>query len=408
MNRLIGMGIVATVALSGVSPAAADEQGDVGLGDEPISPGASGENIDAQALQAYLSSLSPEEMEQLIADAAAARLRIERREVAAELTHGLLYDPDEVDKAIQRLSDAPENTRDDNIRRICEAFASVDFRLAEPYEHFRRGRYAQAAEGLVKLINPNDASWLSAAEHYLLARSLTAAGDNWAALEVYARLLERMSEKQSFAGDAVERMAGLYERMGRRLYALESYRMCLSRYGLMLSRERFDEINQRIAELTRLYSAPLSAAEEMMGDVADRLADADSGEQTQQKQREIVMLLEDLIKTAEERSSGGGQDSGGQRQRQQRQEASRRNSSSGARGGNRPSSPLDTGMLPEGNAGGTGELSRVYEGGESGDWAALPPRQREQLREAAEQAMPERYRRMIQDYRTRLAEQRPE
>ncbi|MFW6066346.1 MAG: tetratricopeptide repeat protein [Planctomycetota bacterium] len=398
--------IAAVAAFAGASPAQLDD-GEAGFGDEPIAPGDTAGEIDHQALQAYLASLSEEEMERLIANAAAARLEAERREAASEMNRGLLYDPDEVEAAVERLRREPENTRSDNIARICRAFAAVDFRLSEPYEHFREDRYDQAAEAMRKLINPNDASCLSAVEHYLLARSLEASGEQWDALETYAQLLERMPERYSFAADAAERTAELYEQMGRRLYALEAYRVCVSRYGLMLSKERFDEINQRILELDRLYRAPLSTVEQMMGDVAERLSAADSGEQTRRKQREIVMLLEDLIKTAEE-SSSGSSDSQGQRQRQQRQSASRQDRSSQGRRGGRPDSPLDSGALPEGEPGRMDELSGVYEGGESGDWASLPPRQREKLQETAEQAMPERYRDMIRDYRTRLAEQEPE
>ncbi|MGC9455506.1 MAG: tetratricopeptide repeat protein [Phycisphaerae bacterium] len=409
MTRLAAIILACFAVLTGAAEAQQDDSGDVGFGDEPIAGDESSPQVDEAALQAYLATLSEEEMDRLIADAAAARLEAERGEAAAEMQRGLLYDPDEVDAAVGRLREDPENTRSDNIQRICRAFATVDFRLAEPYEHFREGRYDKAAEGLRKLINPNDASYLSAAEHYLLARSLAEAGDDWGALDVYAQLLQRMPDRYSFAADAAERTAELYEQMGRRLYALESYRVCLSNYGLMLSKERFEEIRQRVAELEGIYRAPLTTAGQMMGDVAERLEAADSGEQTRQKQREIVMLLDDLIKTAEESAGSSGNSQGqGQRQRQERQDASQRESSSrGGRAG-QPNSPLDTGTLPEGDPGSTDELSRVYEGGESGDWASLPPRQRQKLQEAAEQAMPERYRDMIKDYRTRLAEQRPQ
>jgi TolA-binding protein len=409
MDTLRAILVTAVVALAAqaatAQPADADDASAAGLGDEPIAPAAPAGAAESEQLQAYLNSLSEEELEGLIADAATARLEAERREVAAEMAQGLLYDPGEVDAAVERLQADPANTQQDNIRRICEGLASVDFRFAEPYEHFQAGRYGGAADAVRELINPNDASYLSAAEHYVLGRSLAESGQLWPAVDAYTRLVQRMGDKVSFSADAAQRTAALYDDLGRGLYALEAYRLCLESYGLTLSKERHEQIAERVRELERLYRAPLSAAGEMMGDVAERLSKADSGEQTRRKQQEIVALLEDLIKTAEEQAAGGQGGAQGQRQRRQRQSASQREQSGGQRGGNRPSSPMRQSVLPEGELRRPEELSRAYEGGESGDWATLPPRQREKLREAARNAMPERYRDIIRDYRTRLAEQ---
>jgi hypothetical protein len=46
----------------------------------------------------------------------------------------------------------------------------------------------------------------------------------------------------------------------------------------------------------------------------------------------------------------------------------------------------------------------VHNGPESGDWATLPPREKQKLEELRKKVMSERYRDIISKYRTKISE----
>ena len=54
------------------------------------------------------------------------------------------------------------------------------------------------------------------------------------------------------------------------------------------------------------------------------------------------------------------------------------------------------------------KLEKKMENGQGGDWADLPPREKERLQEVGKKLMSERYRDAISDYRNRLAKTRQE
>ena len=70
-----------------------------------------------------------------------------------------------------------------------------------------------------------------------------------------------------------------------------------------------------------------------------------------------------------------------------------------------PTSPMQRSTLVPGAVKRPSRLSELHEGRESGDWARLPPRQREKIRQIMRKRMSERYRQIIKDYMSRLAEQ---
>ncbi len=419
--------LVLLLALLLVGSESAWSQGD----DPPVGPGPlvgepapeplpdtlppAGESDDEITLEQLLSEMSDEEIERVLELAAEARLRAERRKVAGEIEGGLLYDPSDVDKALAILRDEPANTQADNIQRICKALATVDPTFAEPYRLHRQGEHGKAVVAARKIRNIHQATYLSAATHYLYARALADAGQPWEAVYAYNDLLTRMPERVSFASEAAVQIARTYEAMGRNYYALQMYENALLNYGLTLDKDSADRIARRIEQLNAIYADPMKAVAERMDRVGDRLASVDSGRQTQKLGDEAVDILTDLVKTLEEQGQGGNSSSSPQQQQakkdqqdQQDQQGSKQQQQASKQGQqNQPnaSSPAQKSYLGGGQARTfTAESQERAGPAGEGDWADLPPRERERLQRIGKQVLSERNRNIVRDYHTKLAE----
>jgi hypothetical protein len=218
--------------------------------------------------------------------------------------------------------------------------------------------------------------------------------------------MANMPDRISFAAASARKAAETYETLGRGMYAMQMYGYCLKNYGLTLSRGDFDAMMKKLEALAEVYKDPLAAAAEKMGRVRKRLADNDSGAETQKKEDQIVALLEDLIKTAEERQAGGAggkKPAGGQKRQPRRGEAAATAGLPGAR--RQPSRPAERSAVVPGPVERPTRLTKIHRTSESGDWATLPPRRREMLQQIRDRVMSERHREMISDYRSRLAEE---
>jgi len=352
--------------------------------------------------------LTPQEAEELLKQALQARLRIERRQVVAEMRQGLLFDPDEVDKAEKMLNDSPADTQKDNIERIFKALGMVDIRFTKACRLYAEGRYAEAAETAKPLLNPQDASCLSAARHYLAASACSGAGMNDEAVEIYRHILSAMPDRISFAAQSALNAARAYEKMSRGLYAMEMYSYCLKNYGLTLDQSEADELVAQVRRYAEIYKDPLGSAAAGMTAVQARLEALDSGPEPQKRQGEAISLIEDLIKTAEEQQASSGAQGRQQQAASQPGGQEDRQASAGQAGQpmttGRPASPAQRSALVPGAvrrpARGEGDVAA----GESDDWAQMPPRQRQQLQQIMRKVISERYRDIISDYHRKLAE----
>jgi len=389
------------------------------LQDSPAPAPVAGEAEEADALADMLESLTPAQLQELIAQAAQTRLKVERRQVAAEIGQGVLYEPAARQEALRLLEDKPANTRKDNIDRICRAFAKVDARLAKPYELFVSGEYAKAAEAAKSTLDSSQKTYLSAARHYIYAESLLKAGQNIDGVEAHRDILFDMPEKVSFGTAAALKAAAAYEKMGRFIYAMEMYAFCLKYYGLTLDAEEAEQVATKLQDYQKTYSdrfgLPVIADE--MHQVRRRLEQADSGTETQAKQKRIVALLTDLIKTIEEKQKGGGQGKGkgkgkgkkpGEGSSQGQGQGQGKGKGNRPAGAGQPSSHARVSALPPGPTQRPGKLSPIRPTAETGDWTVLPPRERERLEQIKRKLMSEQYRNMIRDYLSRLAQESPE
>lgn len=392
------------------------------------------ENKDAADEELYkvLEGLTPEELRDLIKKSAQLRLTAERRQVAAEIDASLVIKQDLKDAARKVLDDNPANTQKDNIDRISRTFCKIDERFDAAYKLYKEGKFAEAAEAFKKIASTKEVNYFGAAKSYLLGDSLVKAGlvnlDSadvtkslaarkvvWEAIDNYIDMLDNMPDRVSFSASAAINLADACDRLGRGIYAMEWYTFCIKNFALTLDKEQVDAIADKVEKLTDIYRDPLLTVTRMMGDVSERLSKTDGSKATQDKQQEIVLLLEDLIKTTEEKQQKQqGQPSPSQGKKPGDEQGDDQKDGEG-KGGEKPSKPSGTGQptkganisaLPSGGGSRTPRVSEIRDSGEHSIWSDLPPREREKLQEASKKAMSERYRDINRDYFLRLAEEK--
>lgn len=398
-------------------------------------PSATSEPVTANPMQkddlSQILETPKAELDELIKKSVLTRLTAERQQVANEIRDDLLFNDanGEKDAAIKVINDNPSNTQKDNIERICKAFALVDEGFAGAYKLYTDGKYAEAADAFRKIVNVKEVRYFSAAKSYLLGDSLyrqglAGLGDPakdfasrkliWDAYDAYQDLLQSMPDRVSFSASAALNSALACDKLDRGFYALEMYVFCIKNFALTLDRDQVQAIVEKAKQLQDIYADPMASVTKMMGDVKTRLDNIDSGKETQDTEKKVVALLDDLIKTTQEkdqqqnqnpsssksRKKGAGQGEGeseGQSQDQSQGKSGKADRT------NKPGSGAKTSALPDGAAGRKPPLSEVRETGEKGDWAELAPREREKIEAAKKAVMSERYRAIIGDYFERLA-----
>ncbi|MHC4562405.1 MAG: hypothetical protein ACYS8X_06495 [Planctomycetota bacterium] len=370
---------------------------------------AAGDPAADEELLRLLQQLDPDQLAKLIAEANAQRLAVEREQAIAEIRQGLLYDPDQIDEAAKLLESRPARTRDESILRINQALDMVDQRFAEARRLLAGNKPGEAAVAAKKLLDPHQATVVSAAQHLLYADALQQARQFEEAAEAYGDILKAMPERISFAAAAALRAGASYDRAGRGIYARDMYDYCLTNYALAIEEHEFEQVATRLAELEAIYSDPMAAVAGMMGEARQKLESADSGRQTQQAQREAAAILEDLIRTLEEKNQQNSSNSqSSQRQRQTKDSSSsseQEQPTTGPSGGDRPTSPMENSRLVPGKLPEPSRLATVHDSDESGDWASLPPRKREAIQQIMRKTMSDRYRWIVSDYHRRLAKE---
>jgi hypothetical protein len=363
--------------------------------------------------ETVLRDMSPEEMRKIVQTAAQRCLDVERRQATAEIKENLLYDENDVKTAVEILEHSTETpSRRDNIDRICQAYAAVDESFRQAYKLYREKQYAKAAGRLKENLNPEDASYFSAAVHCLYADCMIQQEKNWPGVEAYSDLLVNLPDRISFAAEAAMQAAKTYERMGRNLYAMQMYVYCLNNYALMMDQEELIAAADRCKELEGMYRDPMSSLTGMIAHIHERLNRRDVGEGTQQRQEEVVALLEDLIKTHEEKRrpdrNNKPKPKTGQRQgeKNQQNQAKQGGSKSGRPSGTprNPTVGATESVLVPGPVSRPNKLAKIHAGREVDAWAELPARQKEAVRNLMRQRLAERRGQMVRDYHKKLAE----
>jgi len=360
------------------------------------------------SLDDLLDDLTDEELDKVLLEGMAARLRIERQQVAEEINNGVFYEEEDIERAKAILKDG-KNTQVDNINRIIRAFAVVDPVFANLREQLQDNKIQEVMEGAKKILNTNEANYFSAAKHYLYAEAMAkGAKDYWDAIDAYGNIVVNMPDKISFAASASIRTGKLFEEHGRLYYATEQYVYTLKNYALTLSSEEFNALKAKVEENQKIYESPMDYLTKEMGVVEERLDSNDSGDITQNKEDQIVAVLTDLIKVMEEAKKKDPKEK--DKPEQGNQKKSGEAKSGGSKPGDQPggsnnpkdkaTSPAQQSYLPEGLAGRIEIQSESRDDGlkETGDWSQLPPRKKQQLTELLQRQLSERNREAIRLY----------
>ncbi|MCK6458878.1 MAG: hypothetical protein L6Q95_03175, partial [Planctomycetes bacterium] len=154
--------------------------------------------------------------------------------------------------------------------------------------------------------------------------------------------------------------------------------------------ERYKQAMEQLKnELVQEWESPLYDLAGRMNHVAKKIEGGDTGEPTQQKQKEIVEIIDELIKKAEQQEGqgkGGGGGGGGQ-----------------PRGNQQPSDPANNSSVAPG-ASRVGEL-RPNPKKKAGDaWGEMRDKEREEVLQALKEQFPDRYRELLEQYNKALAE----
>jgi hypothetical protein len=273
----------------------------------------------ADELAPLVEGMTPQKREALVQRALKMRLGAELKLVEAEIRDGLGADDARRAAALKVLADAAPRTAQDAIDLACKAYAAADERFGKAWKLFEQGSFEEAARAMPATGRADDATYLGAARRYLLGMCLWKARADllksddpeeaiaarkkvWTAIESWQELVEVAQEKLIFAPAAAIACAEAYERLGRGIYAMGMYSTCLKNYAVVLDKRQIESISAAAQRLSRIYNDPMASVSQWMGQVRQRLDRADSGPQTQEQQRQIVALLEDLIKTQEEAS----------------------------------------------------------------------------------------------------------
>jgi len=358
--------------------------------------------------KAPFEGVSPEQLAELAADARPARLARERQAAAGEIASTQLYAPDDIEKARALLGAESEDTPAANVRRITEAFAAVDTRVADVMKLTGDGEHAKAAEVASSLIDPAGRRYADAVARLLNADALLAAGRADKAAEAYVQLVRAMPQKVSFAATAALKGAETYEKTGRMMYASRLYMWWVDNYSF-LDPACAEQLAEKIKSLRSQSENPLGALVELMENVRARLADADSGTTTQQTEQQIVAILNDLIAMAAQQHNRNQNRNDEGKCPHCGREGCRGECRGAGRGQARgipvrPASPAPTSVLPGGEAAAPTGLTTVRPDNDSDAWGELPIRRREKIVESFRQRYPQRYNEMLDAYYKRLAE----
>jgi tetratricopeptide (TPR) repeat protein len=153
--------------------------------------------------------------------------------------------------------------------------------------------------------------------------------------------------------------------------------------------ERYKKAMEQLKnELVQEWESPLYDLAGRMNRVAKKIEGGETGDPTQEKQKEIVAIIEELIKRAEE-NEGKGKGGGG---------------GGGPPRGNRQSSnPANQSSAPPG-ASRVGDLRPNPKRKPGEQWGEMRDKEREEVLQALKEQFPDRYRELLEQYNKALAE----
>ncbi len=152
--------------------------------------------------------------------------------------------------------------------------------------------------------------------------------------------------------------------------------------------ERYRKAMEQIRnELAQEWESPLYELAGRMNHVARKIEGGETGEPTQEKQKEIVSIIDELIRRAKEQEGNSDQDRGG----------------GPPRGNDQPSSPANRSQAPPGSTR-IGDLRAKPKRKPGDQWGEMRDKEREEVLQALKEKFPDRYRELLEQYHKALAE----
>ena len=275
-------------------------------------------------------------------------------------------------------------------------YGAIHQALLERYPHYRRAdtllldeRYAAASEAFAALAKTDD-EYLKA---YTLFRYGLAEMNREAFENAIPSFTQVLNDYGRYVGCDIEAAYWLAVSLGQareKEKAIVAAQRFLEDYPDAPERFR-RSMEQMKNELVQEWESPLYDLSGRMSRVSKRIEGGDTGEKTQGEQKEIVGIIEELIKRAEQQE-GQGQGQGGGNQ--------------GGRPNNnqQPSSPLDDSRLGRGGSGDAKDLRPKPTRKPGEQWGDMRDKEREEVLQALKQKFPDRYRELLEQYHKALAE----
>jgi tetratricopeptide (TPR) repeat protein len=314
----------------------------------------------------------------------------------------------------QRIIEQPAADAQQSLEAVVQAVLAVDPALAAANAALVRGRYEEAAKRFGALPEAPSGSYRWAARQHLLAKSLAGAEQFRQAAQAWSDLAAALPDQAGVNGPALLEAAHAYRQVGKKLAAARLYKQWLEKYGEYRP-ALAQELTAFLQEVDAEYEHPLPELAKQMGQVGDKLASADLGEDTRKRQDYIAAVLEELIEKdsndnkSKSNSSSSSQNQGSQGKSQPKSDPSQGQDPSENKSAqkNLPVSPAQRSVLRDGPGGPAGALGAMRPSDGGDDWGKLPPAQWQQMLESFCQTMPERYQSMIRDYYKSLSDLKP-
>jgi len=273
-------------------------------------------------------------------------------------------------------------------------FCCMHQALLEMHPDYRRGdamlldeRYAAAAEVFTALAQRDD-EYLKAYATFRLGLAEMNRERYEPANAAFRKVLDEYGRHVGCDTEAAFYHAYSLSRSRRKEEAMVGAKRFLEDYPEAPQRYR-QAMEQMLNELMQAWESPLYDLSDRMDEVAKKIEDGDTGSKTQGNQKEIVDIIEQLIKKAEQNEGGGqGNDGGG----------------NGNPRGNDPSnSPANKSAAPPGAAD-TGDLRGKPQRKPGEQWGEMKDKEREDVLQALKEKIPDRYRDLLRQYDKALAE----
>ncbi|TWT45661.1 hypothetical protein RAS1_20890 [Phycisphaerae bacterium RAS1] len=261
-------------------------------------------------------------------------------------------------------------------------------RFREALEAFDAGNLAQAQAGFEDATRQSD-PYLSAVAAYFAARTHVHSGRFEEVLPLLEDLTSRpdLGERLSFAPHSLHLLAAAQSATLRFDQALATLEHLRADYpdAPELVRVAARELQ---LEVERRERGNLDEVSVYMDYSASRLKAADSGERVQERQQQVIDMLDNLIEQAQQQES---------QQRQQQQ------SSPGHTPGNQPA---EQSTAPPSGSADPGEQHKAAKADPGQMWGRLPPAERERVLQSLRARFPSRYRQIVEQYYRSTAEQK--